>query len=223
MASALHLLIGGVLALAQPAPHTTTCAVPAVKVRGHVSGGVPGMRSPEAVLYAPGLTYDSGIVDGTFGFVCVTPGSYYLAAAAMAGTVLLEADRSTIVVGDKDVDGLLIVLRPALEIRGTVRWSEESHRTTMPPGLKLILISRDQDATHLVPGRVPHAMIADDGSFSSPSGGARNKYRIVLERLPEDCYVKSARMGTQHALAGLDLTGGVTGALDLVISTKVLR
>ena len=60
------------------------------------------------------------------------------------------------------------------------------------------------------------------GAFKFPRKIAPSRYIANLLRIPAATYVKSIRYGSQDAIhAPLDLSDGVVGSLDIVLSSKV--
>jgi len=64
----------------------------------------------------------------------------------------------------------------------------------------------------------PDASVKQDSSFTLENVPV-DTYRVTVSGLPENFYMKAIRMGDADALdAGLDLTHGASGALDIEIS-----
>jgi hypothetical protein len=111
-----------------------------------------------------------------------------------------------------DADGLTIDLDPSAGIRGTVAGA--------PAGAKLRVLLSPLDVS------MPYnaqAEVKADGTFAIP-GSFAGRFRLQLDGLPADAYIKSAVYGKKEALDTLDLarTGG-DEKLEIVIGAPAAR
>jgi hypothetical protein len=146
--------------------------------------------------------------DGRFEIRGVNPGSYLLAAhwydqgKRFTGSQPLE-------VGNAAVDDLTLTLSPGFEIHGQVKLEGS---TAVTGAVQLSLIpSNDVIFGSAVGGRTK-----PDGSFVL-TNIAPDHYRVQVTGLPENCYVKAARLGESEMLeTGAHLAAGA-GPLDIFL------
>jgi hypothetical protein len=155
---------------------------------------------------APG-SYALGVMDMSGVAVAPTNGG---AVRIASGSIRLAALQPVQVSGD--VDGLTLDLDPAAGIRGTVAGA--------PAGAKLSVL--------LSPVDIPmpynaQAEVNADGTFVIP-GSLTGRFRLQVEGLPADAYIKSAAYGKKDALDPLDLarTGG-DEKLEIVLGAPAAR
>jgi hypothetical protein len=161
-----------------------------------------GMNSGTRVLQNRG---------GTFELRDLTPGSYFLLAQWQEEGGKGRVVKQPVDLGDSNVDDLIVQLSAPLEVKGLVRVDG-----TGEVNLGNVRIGLDPQGPIFV-GRFS-AEVKDDGSFALENVNADN-YTVSVYGLPQNFYVKSIRMGDVDGLdAGLDLTRGSTGALDIVVS-----
>ena len=148
---------------------------------------------------------------GAFELRGVSPGSYIIVASTHEDGKRYTA-REPLEVGSTDIEGITLVIGPGTELKGRVRverkpdwsWSE----------LDVVLSPRDD-----VPTGWSRASVKPDGTFvlTNVADGA---YRIRLGTLPEDFYLKAARLEGEEVLeSGLTLSRKQpSGSLELVVS-----
>jgi hypothetical protein len=120
--------------------------------------------------------------------------------------------RAEVNVTGSDIEGLTLTAVPTPELRGTMKL-EDGKRAGGWPTIGLREVSGN-----LSFGATPDA----NGAFALRNRISSPKYVVSLSSLPDGIYVKSIRFGGQDLLrAPLDLTGGATGTLDIVFSSKV--
>jgi hypothetical protein len=145
---------------------------------------------------------------GKFEIRGVAPGVYTLVANA-AGAVRKFAARQQLAVSGTDVQDVMLPLSPGVDLRGHL-----SIEGQVTPGLSHIgvtLQSRDE-------GNAGANPVAADGSFTV-TNVLQNTYTLSLSGLPPSFYIKSVRVGEQEfAPFEVDLTRGVAGALNIVVS-----
>jgi hypothetical protein len=147
---------------------------------------------------------------GTFEVRDLTPGAYFLIAQWQEESKV-RLVKQPLDLGDSNVDNLSVLLSAGMEVKGQVRVDG-----TGDVNLANLSVALDsQGPTSL--GR-PTARVKDDGGFLFDNVNADN-YAVTVRGFPQNFYVKSIRMGDVDGLdAGLDLSGGSAGALDIVIS-----
>ena len=169
-------------------------------------------QSNRAVMQS-GMVHDA---DGqsTFELSGVTPGSYYL-----TGMVNNEGKRcvgrQAVEVADTDIEGVGLSLTPGVEIKGHVRVEGQLDSQNGPitvsltprSGLLLPFSSGTFDSTK------------PDGSFLLKNA-FDGDYEIYLSNLPDNCFVKSARMdGVDVLTAAVTIdTKQAPGSLEILVS-----
>jgi hypothetical protein len=124
--------------------------------------------------------------------------------------------RLAVDVAGRNVDGLVVPVRPGLRIEG--RLQAEGSAEIDLSNVRISL--RSQEPMLAMGGGGTSDRVNEDGSFTlAVTQGA---YEVMLMGAPEDAYLKAARLGNQEVLsAGLDLTNAsAAGMLEVTLSTK---
>jgi hypothetical protein len=157
--------------------------------------------------------------DGSFQIGGVGSGSYSLIGARLEAVVRTFA-RQSIKVSDQDLDGVLLVLAPGLEITGTVQ-VEGSKASPTPDRNLARTVEKFHPRLELHDGmwHVETASVANDGSFVLhhvlPS-----LYQLSVYGLGEGKYLKSIRFNEREVpLARIDLTEQSGGTISLVFGS----
>src|SRR5579859_4833713 len=193
-----------------------------VRVRGRVANGAgEGLPNnimvrlmPREALYFGLFANQAARVrkqDGTFELRGVTPGSYMLVAQwweeGKGSSVRQPVD-----VGNNNVDNVSLLLTPGVELKGQI------HVEGPPGGVQFDTLNIGLEPQGFLPMGQPNASVKQDGSFTLENVPA-DTYRVTLNGLTENFYVKAIRMGDADALyTGLDLTHGGSGALEIAIN-----
>jgi hypothetical protein len=156
----------------------------------------------------PAGTYALGVVDMSGAGIATADGGVVRAVAS--ASIRLAAQQPLQVSGD--ADGLTIDLDPSAGIRGTVAGA--------PAGAKLRVLLSPLDVS------MPYnaqAEVKADGTFAIP-GSFAGRFRLQLDGLPAEAYIKSAMYGKKDALDPLDLaqTGG-DEKLEIVLGAPAAR
>jgi hypothetical protein len=191
-----------------------------VTLRGHMvsamngGGGVDGQvfllpqnatsTGNDAVSHA--LASDS---QGAFELLNVPPGAYFL--YALHGP---ERARQPIGVVDTDIEGIVLTLTPGVEIRGRLRIEGKLDSTST--SFRIVLAPQNTRGFY---GSVPTDSVKADGAFLL-KGAYDNEYEINVSGLPENWFLKSARLDGVDALtAGVTIdTKQAPGLLDILVS-----
>lgn len=163
--------------------------------------------------WAGWASYPVDAKQGTFEIPAVAPGSYVLLVNSdefKPGAKSRLQGRLDLEVGNSDIDDVLLVLRPGVEIAGQLRL--EGAADLDPARLRFSLIPEDS-----LPMGGGFTDVKSDFTFSIPDV-ADGDYRLYLDGLPEDVYLSSARFGVRDVLRdGLSLRGR-GGSLDITVS-----
>jgi protocatechuate 3,4-dioxygenase beta subunit len=200
----------------------------AVRIRGRVFNAVTGQpgRDVMIALYPREsgerrfiARHDDYVEDaqGAFEIAGVTPGSYMLEAHWWTEGKDYTA-RLPLEVGTSDIEGISVVINPGVPLSGRVRVEGEAQVKLAE--LHVFLESLGESMNY----GGQDTIVKADGSFLLPNV-PEGEYRINLWRLPEDCYLKSARLGSEDALeSALKIGAGQAGgALELVVSSAAGR
>jgi hypothetical protein len=193
-----------------------------VRVRGRVANGAgEGLPNNVMVRLMPREQTYFGFFgnqaarvrtqDGTFELRGVTPGAYMLVTQwweeGKGSTVRQPVD-----VGSSNIDNVRVLLMPGLELKGQI------HVEGPPGGVQFESLHVALEPQGFLPMGQPNASVKEGGSFTLENVPA-DTFRVNVNGLPENFYVKGIRMGDADALdAGLDLTRGGSGALDIMIN-----
>jgi hypothetical protein len=204
----------------------TLLPVSTVRVRGQVINSVghqPGSNT-QVFLFPQALFEIRG----------AAPGSYNLVAVHVdeEGQYLT---RMPIDVWHTDVEDIALVIRPGVDLAGRVyvegNASGDQPGKTAAGGDFRDQLKMTELAVYLRPlenapriGKPEAAKVKAGGSFELENV-AHDKYRVNVLGLPEDYYLKAARVGGRNVLdVGLDLSGGRPwGKLELVVSSAGAR
>jgi protocatechuate 3,4-dioxygenase beta subunit len=148
--------------------------------------------------------------DGTFELRNLLPGEYVLTASSTSNNSEPAYGREEVSVSDSDITGVKVTLEHGMTVAGTIKLEGGG-----PPVHLSIFLSDLGGASGNV---ITEAK--DNGTFEL-HGVALGKFAVHLQELPEGVYVKSIRFGQQditHTV--LDLTSGVSGTLDILLSPR---
>ena len=216
--------------------------IPSSRVKGVVTGSdgqpaanaqlrlVPLQSTPHAII-------PNGVADklGTFNISGVVPGPYFLVAyiGASSGYSFFESlldvgsGSSSVIrieVGERDLEGLAIALKPPFTLTGrlrvegatSIKWDVKQARISVTRDPNLLGLPNSQDMGGNRPAR-PNGTPADDGSFVSVGLG-EGDYRIGVSVIPSNAYVKAIQWGGVDVLSsGLRLEKTPVAPLDILI------
>lgn len=192
----------------------------AVRVTGHITGLTLGVGRFAMVNLVPhgesvfGMMGRNGgavrTTDGAFEIRGVPPGSYTLRAEGRdesrpwTGRMQLE-------VGQGNIEDLTVAMAPSLELAGTIRYEGDPDVKGRAINLRL----QPKDESMFGGGG---AQVKPDNSFTV-SNLLPDAYTVTVFSLPDNCYLKSVRFGTEDVTeSGIDVTQGAAGKLELVVS-----
>jgi Carboxypeptidase regulatory-like domain len=160
------------------------------------------------------ITSQNSVQDpqGAFELRGVVPGSYYVLAINTEGDKQYTA-REAIEVSDSDVEGVSLVIGPGIDLKGRIRVEGNA---ALDPSVLNIWLQPREEGMHIAGGR---PSIKPDGTFAISNVGDGD-YQFEMWGLPEDFYLKTARLGGSDVLAS-DLSVNrkqPPGALDVVLS-----
>jgi hypothetical protein len=194
-----------------------------LRIRGRVLNGssLPAMRT--MLMLASRDDFGFGFYnrnttsvrgkDGSFEFRGVAPGAYYLITQYVEDNNRFSA-RVPVDVGNANVDGIEVTLRPGMEIPGTVTIEGD------PSGLNLAQLNVFLQTKDFNPmGGGSSARVKDDGTFVLRNISP-DTFRAAVFGLNDQVYIKSVRVGPQEAPNGeVVVVDGAPPALTLVLST----
>jgi len=146
--------------------------------------------------------------DGTFELRNLLPGTYALTASTNN-----PADpaygREEVSISDSDVAGVKLTFAKGTTVTGTVKFEGDG------PPIHPMIVLADLEGPF---GHSANAQADDDGTFAL-HGIMPVKYAAIVDTLAEGVYVKSIRFGQQDVTRTvLDLTSGISGTLDILLS-----
>lgn len=209
-----------------PGVDITLQPVRATAIRGRVistgCGGEPGSemiflspQSPGTGVTQNGISHE---VNGqsTFEFSSVPPGSYYL-TGMLTGEGKPCTGRQPVEVADTDVEGVALALTPGVDFKGIVR--VEGQLDSQNNSLSVSLMPK---IFMITPGSSRgYGAAKPDGSFLLKNV-YDGEYEIYVEGMPENFFVKSARLDGVDVLAGgvaVD-TKQAQGMLEITVSAN---
>jgi hypothetical protein len=150
-------------------------------------------------------------IDGSFEFLGVLPGTYYLAAqersSGMVSTPL------TVQVGNRDVDNVSIGIAPGISLGLRVILDG----VTPNPGGIIIIARPDIDSTIL--GTVGSAQ--PSGSLTNLAPGDY-QFDLIAERVPNQkpLHIQSMRLGQTDAMGAVRISSSTTDVLEVVLTRE---
>jgi hypothetical protein len=158
--------------------------------------------------------------DGSFEFRGLIPGSYELVADSYSAEGEPLKGRVSIELRGRDQENVNLVLAPAINIEGRVRFENP----TGDPALalqKLSISVRPESDSQIVFS--PTGPVKDDGSFTVRRVGPGD-YTVQVLGLPSNYYVKSANAGRSDMIErALSVYAQSPGSLEVVISPRAAR
>jgi hypothetical protein len=222
----------------------------AVRIRGQVTaGGQPGRGASVSIIARSGgggLTVRSTNVNdnGNFEIRGLAPGSYELVATlnaasnAMfiadtglgnaanvnlitrqpAGSGPRMAARTAIDVFNTDIENVFLNMDAGFTLMGRVSMEGRASIDNDPAfaNVRVQLVSEPNVPPLVIPG----ASLGSNGTFSI-DGVTSGDYRLSVSGLPQNTYVRSARLGAADMLnGGMRLERNPQGTLDIVLGTN---
>jgi hypothetical protein len=199
---------------------------PALSIKGRVTNLPAGANSfgismqwgPNSHRITSGTGWSAGgQIDGKFEFAHLSPGFYRLYAQSALGDKKLQSSAVELTLTDSNADDVELVLLPGAEVDGAVEWRSIAGAQKLPA---------EKRSVKLQPlGFIGDSMLTRptdlnaDGTFKI-ADVFPNRYRVVLEPLPENSFLKSVQInGTAAADGILDFSGGVEGNhLKIIVS-----
>jgi hypothetical protein len=199
---------------------------PALTIKGRVTNlpaganyfGISMQWGPNAHRITSGTGWSSsGQVDGKFEFAQLSPGFYRLYAQSVLGDKKLQSPATELTLTDSSADDVELALLPGAEVDGAVEWRGIAGPQKLPT---------EKRTVKLQPlGFIGDSMLTRpsdlnaDGTFKI-ADVFPDRYRVVLEPLPENGFIKSVQVnGTAAADGILDFSSGVEGNhLKIIVS-----
>jgi hypothetical protein len=198
--------------------------VRSIRIRGRL---VPLPEQPRQVMVTltprgewGAATFGTGprppaLVDarGAFEIRGVTPGLYTLTAMAMRDAIPSSA-AMPVEAGSADIDGLELALRPGVEVKGKVRFDGDSSSSPSLAGLTVNLMRAQASMGFAGPIGSP---VDAEGSFSLRNV-MEGDYRVKINPMAEDAYIKTVSYGGADAIKYPLTVGGAAGKLEVVLA-----
>ena len=204
---------------------------PVLKIRGRVTGFVTGSQATVALVARSGgmfvrtINKAASIIDGSFEFAGIAPGTYYLSAQDRSGlsTVPLE-----ILVADRDIESLTLTLTPS--IRVSARITVEG-TTQGAPELFAGLVGTLQPDSGTPTGSLGPFIVPRSTQFTSgnimvfsnvPAGGYQfNISQGVLRENGNRLHIKSVHLGREEVSNTVRISPDAGQVLlDVVLTTQ---
>jgi hypothetical protein len=152
--------------------------------------------------------------DGSFELQNVLSGSYTLSAHWFDEGKSYTAHQ-TVEVGNADLDGLTITIAPGVTIEGHLAW--EGNPSVDEQELKVTATGANNDYWG------GQARVLANGAFTLKDV-SEGTYKVTVDGISQDCYVKSIRYGTSDATAdGFTVQRGADAGLEITISSRGAR
>ena len=189
-----------------------------VSIRGAVSGAPDGSGGSMVMLFEGDDPWHAGAagatgagVDGHFQFVNLQPGAYRLFALWFGKPRLYSLPLDLRLEGG-DVTGVNLALAPGAEITGKLEMAGGA-------GTDKLSVDLQPMEYGFMEGSTPSGEVDASGVFRI-SDVAPRRYRVGVQPLPENAYLKSVRLdGAEAADGRLDLSRGAQGSsLRIVVS-----
>jgi hypothetical protein len=186
---------------------------PVFRIRGRISDSLSGRQADNIHIFSKSLgpRGDTDLINGTFEFRNIVPGSYRIDANWGEGKVAT---------GTVDVPNAEYVVLPpfsGLSIKGRVQLEGASLRSNSdgkPGGIYLFDDSLEHDS---------YTGIESGGTFTF-EGVSPGNYRMQMYEgyfgMPPDTFIKAAHLGEMDVLNGLSITGPVTESLEILLSKQ---
>jgi 5-hydroxyisourate hydrolase-like protein (transthyretin family) len=142
--------------------------------------------------------------DGTFEFLAVPPGSYYLVAQSPGAAQQRLTARVPVDVGNGDINNVSLRLQPPLPLSGTLIIDSTQPNVRLG-SLRLTFTPTETGAGGV--GRNGQTQLNDDGTFQATL--AADSYIVEAGGMPDGYYLKSVKLaGREMPDATLDLNYG---------------
>jgi hypothetical protein len=153
---------------------------------------------------------------GGFEFKIVSPGSYLVWIMTRDEDNRYWAGQH-VEVADRNVSGVQLQMRPAIEVSGRVEAAEESKPDFQQTRIDLRVDGERDDAP------AETAEVQKAGTFKF-SGLSRTRHRLEVTGLPDGWYLRTVTFGNQNVQEhGLDLADDTTHELVIAISSGAAR
>ena len=189
-------------------------------IRGLLIDGVTGKPVTANINVQPkdnpgfglGMGRTNSREDGTFELRNLLPGVYILGAASNDGAQGMASEEITIT--DSDLTGVKLTLAQGATMTGTIKLEGASAEARANIVIRPTIVLRGVEGSNRAVG----AQTKPDGTFELRNVAAA-KFFVFVDNLPDGVYVKSVRAGGQDVpRTPLDLTSGVSGTLDILLS-----
>jgi hypothetical protein len=192
---------------------------------GQPVGGASIMAIPRTADPSFTIPQAQSNADGTFDLPGVAPGSYQIFASSAGEMRTPLNGMANVDVTERDVQNLPIAMAPSFKLSGRFLMEGAVHSNNAQNAFPRIgNLIRDPDVLGNFGGGPSFSPPPEaDGSFTL-EGIHLGDFRVTIQRLPPDGYVKSMRMGNADVLNdGLHITAAPDTMLEVVIGANAGR
>jgi Carboxypeptidase regulatory-like domain len=140
-----------------------------------------------------------------------------------SGLFQIVSGVATVDIVDRDVDGVIVVCKPATAIEGQVSIEGGERPTFSGLDRMSVSVSPPYDGQTSAAGMppTPPMEVSPDGTFGFPIFIPWDDYQLEVSGLPDDVYVKAARFGPRDILGvSFPISGPTSDRLEVVLSLK---
>jgi hypothetical protein len=161
--------------------------------------------------------------DGTFDMAGVAPSSYQISAGAHSESRSLDGI-ANVEIADRDIENLPIVVTSGFKLPARFVMDGTGRSANGPGSFPRVSLSRISNVLDVPSGFTSFNPPANaDGSFTM-EGVPSGDFRVTVQRLPADAYVKSIRMGSADVLnEGIHISSPPEAVLEIVIGANAGR
>jgi hypothetical protein len=149
--------------------------------------------------------------DGKFSFSRLTPGFYRLSASYTSGAVRMQSGTVDVKLDSADETGVELALNGGAELTGTLEV------TGLPAAKRSMRLDSAQGPMYMM---MPLSGDVDGDGVFKIANVPPGKYKVAVEPLPDDGYVKTVLLDGAAAAGGvLDLSHGARGSRVKVVAS----
>jgi hypothetical protein len=198
---------------------------PVQKIRGRVVG-IPreGQVTVSLTSANPGsltrVNRTASTLDGSFEFLGVLPGPYYLVAQERSGLVSTPIP---VLVGNTGVDNLSIGVAPGISLSGRIVVEGVTQNPGEPDLLARVLVLPRPEMDSIALSSGPASIVRLSGNDLTWTNLAPGDYQFhltqgALQPNQKPLHIKSMRLGQTDAMGTVRISGSTTEVLEIVLT-----